>query len=94
MRRSGLLAAALLLHLLLELTVAQHCLTEEEDCRKMEGKVMKSISHNTSDASVELVTDTPVPLLNNGEVLIKVGRNYSFLMNNFKVSIGLSCWSE
>ena len=85
-----MLAAALLF---LELTVAQHCLTEEEDCRIMEGKMMKSISHNTSDASVELVTDTPVPLLKDGEVLIKVDK-LSILMNNFKVSIGLSCWSE
>ena len=93
MRGSGLLAAALLLLLLLELTVAQHCLTEEEDCRIMEGKMMKSISHNTSDASVELATDTPVPLLKDGEVLIKVDKLF-ILMNNFKVSIGLSCWSE
>lgn len=75
MRGSGLWAAALLF---LELTVAQHCLTEEEDCRIMEGKMMKSISHNTSDASVELVTDTPVPLLKDGEVLIKVEKLFIF----------------
>lgn len=35
--------------------------------------MMHSVSHNTSDGSVRLETNTPVPTLRKGDVLVKVG---------------------
>lgn len=62
----------LLLQLKLKLISSGEYCYAEQDCAVMEEKTMKSVSHNTSDASLRLVSDTPVPPLKDGGVLIKV----------------------
>ncbi|XP_019863154.1 PREDICTED: quinone oxidoreductase PIG3-like, partial [Amphimedon queenslandica] len=71
MGRGLFLAIILLLHLKPKFIFSDYCYTER-DCAEMEENTMKSISHNTSDASLRLVNDTTVPPLKEGDVLIKV----------------------
>lgn len=57
----------LLLQFVLGNLSSQTCSSERDNCDQM-----KSIKHNTSDGSVILETNTPIPQLRDGEVLIKV----------------------
>lgn len=46
------------------------CYHSEESCSKT--KRMKSIRHDSSNGTIELVSDTPIPELFDGQVLVKV----------------------
>lgn len=66
---SGLFLLLLLLFLpfVLGNLSSQTCSSERNNCDQM-----KSIKHNTSDGSVTLETNTSIPELRDGDVLIKV----------------------
>ena len=60
------------------------CPVEDSDCKN----TMKSISHNEADGSVKLETNTPIPSLKDGDVLIKVMINHLHVIrSNLYVSL-------